>query len=659
MKLFGKSDIAMRMLVMRKLGLLTMAGIWMLVGACAHLPEDPLKPQTPEEIEAIAKANEQREFRAVIRRRLDVAHRQLDRGELDAAEASIQPLLKLDLFKDEVSYLQASIELARSQKPLEAQQKVGQGAMLQEVQQAGILPASYGSTVVIDSNLKPIELPPGPMEELVNRKVTINLTDAGVAELVQALNAEGLNVIADDALQEEKTLTISVNEVPLKELFGYIARNMGIAFNLGENLIWVTRSLEVSEGPQLETRIIRLPQGALPVVPQGGPSAPGATMGSSGNIPGEEDNDLEEALTALLASSPVGASFRIFRTRNILVVRDSRENLRLVEELVREFDKPPYQVAIEARFISISQNDLRDLGVEIAQKNFVPNLDPLAPEGVRVTNMLTELGALGPGAETGVGLMNVSGVIANRTFDVLVSAIENKASSVTLSAPRVTVMNNRTARFRMGDNIYYFEEYDVVTFGGSLDRENRALAPTGTPVELPLGITFDVRVNIGNDGRTVLLGLKPEIVEFVKWEDYTTFSDGGEGAAGGGGRESAGFSLLKTIAEKLGIDTEDLNEEETKDSGITQVKLPRTNEKMIATTVGVSSGQTVVLGGMMERLKTKKVSKVPVLGDIPLLGVLFRHTSFVDVPSNLLIFVTANVINDRGEYVEVTPTIAP
>ncbi|MGI5923904.1 MAG: hypothetical protein GX945_12500 [Lentisphaerae bacterium] len=644
---------------MRKLGLLTMAGIWMLVGACAHLPEDPLKPQTPEEIEAIAKANEQREFRAVIRRRLDVAHRQLDRGELDAAEASIQPLLKLDLFKDEVSYLQASIELARSQKPLEAQQKVGQGAMLQEVQQAGILPASYGSTVVIDSNLKPIELPPGPMEELVNRKVTINLTDAGVAELVQALNAEGLNVIADDALQEEKTLTISVNEVPLKELFGYIARNMGIAFNLGENLIWVTRSLEVSEGPQLETRIIRLPQGALPVVPQGGPSAPGATMGSSGNIPGEEDNDLEEALTALLASSPVGASFRIFRTRNILVVRDSRENLRLVEELVREFDKPPYQVAIEARFISISQNDLRDLGVEIAQKNFVPNLDPLAPEGVRVTNMLTELGALGPGAETGVGLMNVSGVIANRTFDVLVSAIENKASSVTLSAPRVTVMNNRTARFRMGDNIYYFEEYDVVTFGGSLDRENRALAPTGTPVELPLGITFDVRVNIGNDGRTVLLGLKPEIVEFVKWEDYTTFSDGGEGAAGGGGRESAGFSLLKTIAEKLGIDTEDLNEEETKDSGITQVKLPRTNEKMIATTVGVSSGQTVVLGGMMERLKTKKVSKVPVLGDIPLLGVLFRHTSFVDVPSNLLIFVTANVINDRGEYVEVTPTIAP
>lgn len=625
---------------MRKLGLLSMAGIWVLMGACAHLPDDPLKPQTPEEIEAVAKADEQREFRTFVRRRLDIIHKQLERGELDAAEAGIQPLLKLDLFKDEVGYLQESIALARSLKPLEVQQSVSHGAMLQEIQQAGVLPASYGKTVVIDSSLKPVELPPGPMEELVNRKVTINLTDAGVAELVQALNAEGLNVIADDALQEEKTLTISVSEVPLKELFGYIARNMGIAFNLGENLIWVTRSLEVSEGPQLETRIIRLPQGALPTVPQGGPGAPGSTMGGGGNIPAEEDNDLEEALTALLANSPVGASFRIFRNRNILVVRDSRENLRLVEELVGEFDKPPYQVAIEARFITISQDDLRDLGVDITQSGVVEELNApetaterADPTAARVTNILTELGALRMGAASGVGLMNVSGVLGNRSFNVLISAIENKSSSVTLSAPRVTVMNNRTARFRMGDNIYYFEEYDVETVShgsaGGSTVETQTLVPTGTPVELPLGITFDVRVNIGNDGRTILLGLKPEIVEFIKWEDYTTYGDGGDDDDGGG------------------------------DGASTEVKLPRTNEKMIATTVGVSSGQTVVLGGMMENLKTKRVKKVPFLGDIPLLGVLFRHTENISMPSNLLIFVTANVINDRGEYVNVTPTIAP
>jgi len=60
----------------------------------------------------------------------------------------------------------------------------------------------------------------------------------------------------------------------------------------------------------------------------------------------------------------------------------------------------------------------------------------------------------------------------------------------------------------------------------------------------------------------------------------------------------------------------------------------------------------------MENLKTKRVKKVPLLGDLPLLGVLFRHTENISMPSNLLIFVTANVINDRGEYVEVTPAAA-
>lgn len=628
---------------MRKLGLLSMAGMWLLLSGCAHWPEDPLKAQTPEEIESIAKAQEQREFRAAVRRRMDAAYRQLERGELDAAEASIQPLLKLEIFEEEVAYLQDSLAQARAVKPIVAEQRVSRNTMLLEAHKGGILPASYGTTVVIDANLPPVELPPGPMEEMVNRKVTMKLENVGVSELVQALNAEGLNVIADDALQEEKQLNIAVSEVPLKELFAYIARNMGIAFNLGENLIWVTRSLELSEGPQLETRIIRLPQGALPVVPQGGPSAPGSTMGGGGNIPGEEDNDLEEALTALLADSPVGASFRIFRTRNILVVRDSRENLRLVEELVREFDKPPYQVTIEARFISVSQDDLRDVGVELTQSGVVQALNAPATDsqradatGAKVTNILTELGALGIGNADGVGLMNVSGVLGNRSFDILLSAIENKTSALTLSAPRVTVMNNRTARFRMGDNIYYFEEYDVETvshgaIGGSTV-ETQTLVPTGKPVELPLGITFDVRVNVGNDGRTVLLGLKPEIVELLKWEDYTTYGDGDSDSSSSGSSSSGEVTS-------------------------TEVKLPRTNEKMIATTVGVSSGQTVVLGGMVENLKTERVKKVPLLGDLPLLGFLFRHSETISIPSNLLIFVTATVINDRGEYVEVTPPI--
>ena len=72
---------------------------------------------------------------------------------------------------------------------------------------------------MIDSNLPPVELPAGAMEQLVNRKISVTMDNAGVKELVQVLSREGLNVVADDALESGKQLSISVKDVPLKELF--------------------------------------------------------------------------------------------------------------------------------------------------------------------------------------------------------------------------------------------------------------------------------------------------------------------------------------------------------------------------------------------------------------------------------------------------------
>ncbi|MBR4417194.1 MAG: hypothetical protein IKS67_10505, partial [Victivallales bacterium] len=84
-----------------------------------------------------------------------------------------------------------------------------------------------------------------------------------------------------------------------------------------------------------------------------------------------------------------------------------------------------------------------------------------------------------------------------------------------------------------------------------------------------------------------------------------------------------------------------------------QIKLPRTNEQMIATSVEVESGETVVLGGLLEQTKSKEVRKIPLLGDLPLVGFLFRRTIKTYEPKNLLIFVTARIINNRGEFVKV------
>ena len=579
-----------------------------------------------QEALAAIKRDEQRELEAAVRRRLDEIQGLIDKKKYEEALSKLEPLKRFDFCKPEVTSMERTVEILRRGNADTINGEYTRTHMMKEADKELALPSTYGTTVLIDQNLSPIELPKGSQEDLINKKISLSLESADVAQLVEELNANGLNVIADDALQSEKTLTVKFKDVPIKELFAYIARNMGIAFYVGENMVWVTEG-ETGGGPKLETRIIRLPQGFVPEVPQGGGGAPGA-RGGGGNVAAVQDTELEDVLTSFLSDSPEGASFRIFRDRNILVIRDTRENLRFAEELIKEFDKPPLQVAIEARFITINEDDLRDVGVEMNQQLTAdgrslavpPFSNRFGPEAVKAISSLSKFGEVD--TESGEGNVILSGVIGNRIFETVIRMIETKSSAVSLSVPRVTVMNNRTARIRKGDKLYYFEEYDTASIDMGDQGTRTTLVPTGSPTELPIGLTLDVRVNIGNDKKTIMLGLKPEIVKFIKWESYNYVNS-------------------------------DDDDDDDDDDTMAQIKLPRTNEQMIATSVEVQSGETVVLGGLLEQTKSNEVRKIPLLGDLPIVGFLFRRTIKSYEPKNLLIFVTARIINSRGEFVKV------
>src|SRR5439155_17808570 len=80
------------------------------------------------------------------------------------------------------------------------------------------------------------------------------------------------------------------------------------------------------------------------------------------------------------------------------------------------------------------------------------------------------------------------------------------------------------------------------------------------------------------------------------------------------------------------------------------IQLPQYRTQDLSTRVAVKSGETVVMGGVLERQKSTLVESVPVLGDIPIIGVLFRRRTEVDTPRYLLIFVTATILKDTGEF---------
>jgi type II secretory pathway component GspD/PulD (secretin) len=80
------------------------------------------------------------------------------------------------------------------------------------------------------------------------------------------------------------------------------------------------------------------------------------------------------------------------------------------------------------------------------------------------------------------------------------------------------------------------------------------------------------------------------------------------------------------------------------------IKLPQYRTEELSTRVSVKSGQTVVMGGVLERQRSTYVESVPVLGDIPIIGALFRRRTESDTPRYLLIFVTATIVKDNGEF---------
>ena len=606
--------------------------ILFLCGSCQTFHEvTPLEEELKAQNEPIQKqlqeSKKKREFREEVQQRFKHIRRLIYDKKLLEAENQLATMRQLKEYKKEVEQLDELISLAKTLTTDTTEQAFDEQLQLKESTDALRLPKKYNKTIVKEKDEDFYNMPRSSLEQLMERKVSMKILNMSLAEFAMQLDnldglniADPLNIVFSSDVVKDKTFSANFKDVPLRELFSYISSNLGVDFNIVDNMIWVSAAAtNKNNGVKLESKIIKLRQGLIPKIPEGiGVSGTSAFASNS-----EEDTDLEMALKAFYNGSQTGGSYTLFKTRNKLLVTDTRTNIRQVEALVEELDKPPYQVVIEAKFLTVSQSDLRDVGVEITHTDggtTGTDLDESDSANSNLSEFFTELDTIKTGNADGVGAMTISGIIGNRNFDVLISAIESKESTVTISAPRITTLNNRTARIRKGDKRYYFEQYDVQTIDNGDDGEERVLVPYGKPASLPLGITFDVRANIGNDGHTILLGLKPEIINFLEWEDYST---------------SSTRSLTTTTTE----------------TNLTEVKLPRTHEQTIAASVAIESGETVVLGGMIENEQVRLVKKIPFLGDIPYLGFFFRRTEETSQPTNLLIFVTATVIDENGQYI--------
>ena len=176
-------------------------------------PSEPVKPTASSENgSAENTASEQVAENASA----EQAREEPGEAEAQKVKKGLPPGYTLKELKETIRKLEA--ERREAQKYEERRYKTKQ-RVLDEVAENLFLPDKYGQTIHISPQDEPLALPPGPMEELVKKKVSMQLTDAGVQEMIMALsNIDGLNIIADQALQAKRKLTVSVQGVPLKEL---------------------------------------------------------------------------------------------------------------------------------------------------------------------------------------------------------------------------------------------------------------------------------------------------------------------------------------------------------------------------------------------------------------------------------------------------------
>jgi type II secretory pathway component GspD/PulD (secretin) len=217
----------------------------------------------------------------------------------------------------------------------------------------------------------------------------------------------------------------------------------------------------------------------------------------------------------------------------------------------------------------------------------------------------------------GIGIQEVfTNVLGSETLSATISAMEQTGESQTLSAPRLTVLNNRPANISDGKVQYYYEEYTVKSTVQQYYTSS-SFVPSGKPTKITAGAELNVLASISGDGEGIILALNPRVNTDVQMVKYATLTDYDQS-----GRLQSTFDI----------------------------NLPQYRTQELSTRVAIKSGETVVMGGVLERQKSTFVESVPVLGDIPVIGALFRRRSETDTPRYLLVFVTATILTDSGEY---------
>jgi len=442
-------------------------------------------------------------------------------------------------------------------------------------------------------------------KEYTGERLTLNFQDIDVRSVLQLLaDTSGQNIVVSDSVTGN--LTLRLQNVPWDQALDIVLRTKGLDKRRQENVIIIGPTEELATREKAELAAHKEVQELAPI------------RSEFMQVNYAKVSDLAKMIRPVAGAAGAAGgrnsllsargSLSIDERTNTLLVQDTAENLADIRRLVQTLDVPVRQVLIEARIVVVSDTFERDLGAQFgittAQTNGNNGLLAVTGNGIGADTMvqsaLTNISSGAPVTPVATPVLanrymvntpsaNTNGSIGisllggSYLIDLALSAAENEGKSETISSPRVITANQKQATIMQGVEIPYQES---ASSGATTTQfKNAVLSLKVTPLITP-------------DNRVIL--------------DLDVSDD--------------------TVGQQV--------------TSATGGSVPSIDTRQIQTQVLVSDGQTVVLGGILETTKSYAANKVPWLGDIPILGYLFKSTTNINNKTELLIFITPKILRE-------------
>ena len=524
----------------------------------------------------------------------------------------------------------------------------------------------------------------------------VSWTRAPIGDVVAALSAiseeydrtgegnKGVNIVLIDPSGKTPQVSLTLRNTTLKRVLDFVTEGIGYQYEVQADAVVVrpggeTSTLETQFFPITRATVLRM-TGMSGVSSKDSAAASGEPASPEAAVLGGEAAAMKAFLQQAGVSFTVEGSSLAYDGSAIIVTQTARNNEKIRNILARYNDVR--QVEIEAKFMEVQEGALEELGVTWnMNRRGIPRVNPTtgAPvldsngrqifdaQEIYTSNGVTRplVGAFPstsnanalvikdpaiafsetdtnqtagqlrvpvspttiPGsvqlAATANALGSILGFVGEFDVSAAVRALSQRQGTELLSSPKLTVLSGNPANITVAQELRFPQSYGgMQSQVGSSATGTGAAGVTitaGTPQEFTsrnVGVELKVTPTVEEDNYSISLDLNPKVTEFEGFVEY--------------GGPSVAISGTTTVTVPPGF------------------YQPIFSVRDISTKVTIWDGATLVMGGLT-REEVKKVNdKIPFFGDIPLLGRLFRSKGESAQKSNLLIFVTANLVSPGG-----------